>query len=278
MRLQDRVAHVLAQANPVRDPSQLTRPSGRADLRATIRKELDMQKTAPDTGTDTMRTRRVASIAAVAALMVASAISGAVAMGLLRSDAPPAATTPPVDDAGPGALTPEEAVAAVRESIDLRNAGDVGAWMQMQVFPKSPGLWSQTTLWVEANEQIRIDGSCQFGETSASGRLATVLCPVEVTNDVYSAAGLELTGTLRFWVDEYGRIDVVEEDFAAEDDITLFQQAFFVWLHEHHPDVADGIERNPYNLGWPESSAAVDALPYVDEFIAESDDYPRPAP
>lgn len=191
------------------------------------------------------------------------------------------------DSTEPSTVSPEEVAAAtvasdspeiriVEETIAAANAGDYEDWISH--FAADALIPLNTLADVSVEDHFRFEAAVGTTRTMAEPcKLIgnSVECELTVENDLFVPAGLAPTLTSAFFFDRGGKIVTVNEQFSA--DLGDFFGAYITWMKEAHPDVhgqimeADSI---PYMLMTPENAPLF--LAHVDEFIAQSTDYPKP--
>ena len=93
------------------------------------------------------------------------------------------------------------------------------------------------------------------------------ICETTETNSLWDMAGIQMSGTYHWVVDNGAVLAVRNEEDAAE--VVALHEEFQVWLDEAHPEVATDVDTL---LSSPETVPTV--LEYAEEFVAQSDDYP----
>ena len=230
-----------------------------------------------------------------AAVAIAAAAVIAIGLFLLPGDGDDVAPIDQPDgDGAPTETTVEAAsgaVAVVEEAIDAFERGDVDTIGALTSDDDDPLLgWllgpaDVVRAKAAANGRFVLDEPCRPGDGDF------VVCEGTETNDYWGAAGLERPGRLLVEVTD-GLIGDVEFLGADPDDrLVEFGEAFLSWLEATHPAVVAGLPSSddvefgagvtPIELlttGLPNPQAMPTALVYVDEFVAQSPDYPVGAP
>ncbi len=120
-----------------------------------------------------------------------------------------------------------------------------------------------------AGLDVRVSVSCFPGEQGEG----SVRCQEDIArNAFYTPAGLAGSWTMLFTVEEgtISAVELVDKDPSHR----RYEEAFGEWLQEAHPDV---YESSYSGEGWyPFSTVdqASEVLALIDDFLAESDDYP----
>ena len=114
------------------------------------------------------------------------------------------------------------------------------------------------------NERI-IDGEFRCEET----RPGRVLRRTPTTNDFHSAGGIDPDVTWTFTFNEASEVVGLQGVAGQVGQIRDYNDAFTAWLLETYPDVA-----GPGYVPTADPASAEIAVRYVNEFVAQSDDYP----
>ncbi len=186
----------------------------------------------------------------------------------------------------PSTVSPEEVVAAtaiepsfeittVEGAIAAANAGDYEDWISH--FAAEALIPLNTLANVSVEDHFRFETAIGTTRTLAEPcKLIgnSVECNLAVESDLYTPAGLAPTLTSAFFFDSGGKIITVNEQFAT--DLINFWEGYLGWLKDAHADVFDQImeaEATAYILMTPATAALV--LAHVEEFVAQSEDYPK---
>jgi hypothetical protein len=162
-----------------------------------------------------------------------------------------------------GTAAVDPATAVVVTYYTALNASDIEA-----ASATWPSLDTEAFLALTQGARHRVSVACSPGDETDS-----VLCEeVVISDDFTSPAGVQGQYTVRYSVDD-GVITervVLRRSEAIED----YEAAFGTWLEATHPDVYESSYQadGPYPFATVEQALAVIAL--VDEFLAQSDDYP----
>ncbi len=186
----------------------------------------------------------------------------------------------PIDRAG------EQALAVVLSSIDAYNAGDMEAWLDH--FTQDAAIFGASRLtataehapWLAAGSQFTITEPCSPDGLSSDGQ-PVIDCRIDETNAFHGPGGITNSLAATFTVSEEGISLAAPADFGWAN-WSRFNSRFWVWLEQAHPDVFDEIEltvgasgTDNSNQRMPQTAEAMAiALQFVDEFVAQSDEYP----
>ena len=185
----------------------------------------------------------------------------------------------------PDAQTPTE---VVESSYAAFNSGDLEAWLShytedaaVSGIRRADAPDRYAALFA-ANARRDLEGSCEEGKATAEG-LATVTCAHVDTNEFQGPAGFSVPRTMTYIVTDDSLIAHASVVAAEYSSMTRYNTMFWFWLEEAHPDVYAAIDPALELRGddpgtgskFPHSAAAMTtSLPYVDEFVAQSTDYP----
>ncbi len=259
----------LRSANPVPDPTALreeTIDTG-VFLAATEQRREKMQTTTVRP-TEGRTPKRLPALALASVLLAVVAALGIVT--LVRNDTSAAF---------------ERRVEIIEEQAAAYSSGDMEAWVSYYAenapiyngnFLVGPRMTSTQTWFrsfMVANDQWTITGDCEEAGSDA------VTCPMLRRDDFHGAGGLEAEGSITFTFDEDDRITSFSMSPAPERVLqaqyTPFDQAFDAWLEQAYPEVHAGFGVPVFTIQ-PNADDMPTALEYVDEFVAQSDEYPRP--
>lgn len=171
--------------------------------------------------------------------------------------------------------------AAIEAMVEAHNSGNFTAWrahfvadrpniLRGPVQDESELDWQRSLM--AANEVWTLDGECRPDPNHADW----ITCPMTMTNDFWSPAGVILTGEIRFVVGQDGllrEMSIVTSTVTGDplEFVTMFDQ----WLAQAYPDVHASFGQGVDGVGtMPNPDDMPRALQYVDEFIAQSDLYP----
>ena len=256
------------------DPARIDLPSatGESDdplYLAILEKRGDVmaidQQTKP---THPARRRSRGLLLAAAAFAIVLLVGLGIAfLGGFGGDEPVPVTDPPDPEAAE--------VVVVTDAIAAWNAGNLQEW-SAHFDPDSNEIareiWNE--ILIIANHTYELTGPCELG----TANVAVVTCPMVLTNDFLGPAGIVTSADMEFVLtDEVLIDDISQRGNPSELEEYRYLDAFYTWLEETHPAVYAQIE--PENVGdWPgagnDPAHMAIALEYVDEFIAQSDDYP----
>ena len=158
--------------------------------------------------------------------------------------------------------------AVVEEFIELRTSGQVVASPDLataEVVEGRQDFSGGLEVWNLSGE---LTEPCE--ETSSGFR-----CVLSEQNDFHAAGGLgPWTVPLILTVNEAGLISATEISVVEwESTINPFNTRFMDWFGLAHPEVAAQMSGAPMSNTFNPEDARL-ALEYVDEFVAQSDDYP----
>jgi hypothetical protein len=231
---------------------------------------------------DIHQPRRRCSLAKVALIAVAlSACSGAEVTGDQTS--PDIVTATPTTI--PEGVT-DPAIAVVISALDAKNSFDLDGWLMSFEGGEHQGtpLHAEEIL-MNANQHWEVVEPCQVTGESTSGD-TIVECLISNTDDFWGAGGIFDTRAFEFHVNADGLITKEAgltpgtSGFSSERRNTL-NRAFSQWLSDTYPDVfaATGFRISGNGPGFDarDSTHMLVAVEYVEEFVAQSDDYPLDA-
>lgn len=310
-QLSDELHRVAASANPPPDAwERFTRRVGSTPASgSTPAPPMRLVLLDPDTGNEidghqqpsatefTMRTDETTSrprgrlLLGAAAALAALAVAGvALAVSTDDDSDDDAAVSQPTEQTGTGGED-ESAVDAfvlVTGAYDAFNEGSLVTWGAKHAPTIDPLDEFSIT---ESAERDRIletrydDVSCSdagFGEyefldidnartVALTGH--RVECSATYRDAMSVAAGIEIPREF-VWVVRDGQVLYLSAD-GANFDWTRFEQGFLRWLSRDHPEVleARGIELDPFRMEASEDDLPA-LLPYVDEFVEQSDQWP----
>lgn len=167
--------------------------------------------------------------------------------------------------------------------IDVWNSGDFDAWLAYWDADPDDSLLHRSVM--NSHERMEVTAPCEV-ISEASDRVV-VTCSIFVEDDFHGAGGLTSNGIATFYFDGSGLItdmgSTTYEDTNGNccPEWAAFSDAFHRWLQDAHPDVYAEIGPKAgtplwYLPGFASGNAdhMLVALQYVDEFVAQSDDYP----
>ncbi len=221
----------------------------------------------PTESTGNRRPWLIGAAAAVIVLMTGGSIWAITATNNSDED-PPAPDTV-------GQVEPE--IAAVLSAIDAYNAGDREAWAAAQA---NGELGDVDAIMMNANNQLEVDeSSCRIAATSDTR--VVVSCDITARDDFYGAGGITDSATFEYALNDALEIidlsDHLYEDESGEccPELSAFNLAFHDWLRTEHPEVHDEIGNASSIPGFgKDPDHMLIALEYIDQFVAQSDDYP----
>lgn len=262
MNTQDRVWTLLIEANPV--PSVDVYATSETDVTAALTEleERSSAMTQTKKRTGQVESRRGPAIRWMAGAAVA-VLAGAIFLTTWQG-------------------TPQPEVAAVMDAIDVFNSGDGEAWREAfdpsaeevsEPWAFDGGLYYTHDVMMAANEQLTVIEPCEVTGTDPT----VVECVIAEVNDWHGKAGITHDVVTEFELNDEMLITSWNFGYGCCEDEFAFNRAFWFWLSVAHADVAPlirpvdgesfpGFERDPEHM-------AV-AIQYVDEFLAQSDEYP----
>ncbi len=171
----------------------------------------------------------------------------------------------------------------IAEQAEAYSAGDFDRWVRY--FADDASLWGGAytidspdvkllfPLSAAAGEQWTIAGLCRDGGTPRE-----VTCPMRQTDDFHGPAGLALDAMFTFTFDEDDRITAFGPDEFLSAHFApwrTFDVRFVRWFEDAHPEVELGGMWLGNDSGvMLTGDGLASAIEYVDEFIAQSDEYP----
>jgi hypothetical protein len=205
-----------------------------------------------------------AGAAAITVLLVGTLLA-VTSIGDTKTAAPPTGTDP---------------ITVVTSAYDALNAGDVDTWAAhftdgAVIFglPR-PTAIDLARIQAAANYRAEPVESCRL--VDPAGGEAAVECTVIERNDFFGAGGISLTRTERFVVNEDSRIDGATATVVAmtQPGYYVYSQAFWDWMSDAHRDVFDEIRPQIRTHPPADPAHMRTALGYMDEFLAQSDQFP----
>ena len=171
------------------------------------------------------------------------------------------------------------ALDVVESAFTAYNSGDMATWF---LWREGGSPWNP----VDAEYLIAVESRYDVQECTYRGYAEWQMddrmighgfdCAVTQTDLILEAAGIELE-MIYNWVigaDPESSLAGSNEDW---DFLDAFMNEYRVWLETNHPEVgADITYQHGTDFVLPESVPT--ALEYIDEFVAQSDDYPLTAP
>ena len=197
------------------------------------------------------RRRRKLLLALGAAVVVVVAITAGVAL-VGSGDGDDVAAAPPLEVA--------------EQILDAHAAG--GPIAMLQFFEADFAALVEDSQQVFQRFNERIDRANSRCEETQPGR---VLCRTPTTNDFHGAGGIDPDVTFTFTFNEKSEVIALSETASQVVKIREFNDAFTGWLLEAYPDAA-----TESYVPTADSASAEIAKQYVDEFVAQSDEYPLP--
>lgn len=176
------------------------------------------------------------------------------------------------------AVEPE--VAVVQSAYEALNDGDIDGYFALlteEAAVRERREFQQVL--VNMNQQSELAEPCRLIEPTPAGE-ARVSCTATFSNDFHGPGGLTATLTESFVVTDAGKISLRLATGGNFDPNSDFNADYWEWLMVAHPDVHADIA--PFEAGQlpgagelrGEPDDMLVALEYVDEFVAQSDEYP----
>lgn len=254
MTIQDPTLAQLRNANPVISDSPVSLPetSATAFLETLeTRRDLMITKDQPTTGSQGTR-RNLAFSLGLAAVV---AVIGAIAWLASSGDEQDIGTDPET---------------VVQEFLDRRASGDMNGALDLmtpELAERERDFFEGLGAWNSRGEQevpCRPLTSFQLG------------CVLSEVNDFHAAGGLTPYATnLRLTVNADGLVSGSAIGISEWSILQTFNNRFAAWLAETHPDAFAAMTGVPMGRAFGEADARI-ALKYVEEFVAQSDQYPLP--
>lgn len=255
-------------------------------LDATVERRRDMQtqdkpiQVAPTPQPPSRKRWLFPALAGAATVIIAIVVTFALLSGDDEPDVTNNAPQPsPTETTIAADVTVAPEVAAVVSSYEAMNNGDIDGYLAL--FTEEAAVEGRDFLQVLVNMNSQSESAepCRLIEPTPSGE-ARVSCTVTFSDDFHGPGGLTTTVTETFVVTDADKISL---RFTAEGNFELnfaFNAAFWEWLMVAHPEVhadiaplgEDGLPGAGDLRGEPDDMLV--ALEYVDEFVAQSDDYP----
>lgn len=223
------------------------------------------------------------TIAAVGAL----ANSGGTEVAAGATSVAPATTSAPATPARPTTTTALSPVDVVVSSLDAYNSGDTETWLahfseDAVVFRESRAAAADFFgPFLAANSRMEKVGACALGEPAASGE-AVVTCTIAESNDFHGAGGITVVMSATFLIDDNMLISRAGPPDFGYVERRRFNTTFWSWLEATYPDAYDQIQLQEAQEGSDGSSFRGPdtpehmriALVYVEEFVAQSTEFP----
>lgn len=263
----EQVFQLLTETNPVPDVDDVGLPVALRDIKerrpamttAKTRIPPPRQNTPEPTATERHRGVLVGAAAALIVLIAGAAMWAMTAGGDELADQPE--------------LTP------VLAAYEAMNEGNVdGFYAQFTAEAIATDNQEARRLEAAMHQSTAQIGSCRVLDPSPTSGLGRVQCDVLLTNDFFDPAGIAIEFTDTFIIAENGRIDSLISQVDNRAAADSYAAAFWRWLADTHPTVFETISvaqpESIHTFSYPERMLT--ALEYVDEFIAQSSDYPLP--
>ncbi len=278
MITEDQMRTLFVEANPVPDPDalDLTSEGLATDLAEFTRRSNDM------TDLKTRKTQEESRPKPEGRWLVAAFVILVLGIG--------AVVAFQARDSGPVVADPDlTEIDVAMAAIDTYNTGDFEAWLEYwaPVGDERDLADEQflTQILMAANERVEVTEPCVIVST---GQTRTVVeCGIYVVDDFHAAGGIDSTGEWRLVFDENMLLVDTTNDLYEDEagnccrELENFHHQFHSWLSTAHPDVFAEIGPDRTSDYWyfpgfakGDPSHMTIALQYVDEFVAQSDNYP----
>ena len=172
--------------------------------------------------------------------------------------------------------TPE--VAAVMAAIDALNSYDLDGWLMAHEGGKRQGvpLFAEQIL-MNAKQQYEIIEACQVTGEDSSGK-TSVVCVIKDNNEYWGVGGISDTKRQVYMVNADGLI--TNTNHFGSPSRNDFNHAFHQWLSDTYPEVYNEmgyvrISSNGPGFDTKNPDHMLIAVEYVEEFVAQSNTYPR---
>lgn len=193
------------------------------------------------------------------------------------------AQTATVTTAGTAPSPTDDAIAVVASALDAKNSLDLDRWLMAHEGGSRKGvpLFAEEIL-MNANQQWEVIEACRVTGQNDAG--ATVVrCLIINTDDFWGVGEIYEPRELQFPVNSHGEITtddgVTNANTFRSSRRNSFNYDFHLWLSVTHPDVYDEMDTGSISRSGPGFATQnpdhmLIAVDYVQEFVAQSDDYP----
>lgn len=177
----------------------------------------------------------------------------------------------------------EAAIAVVVSALDAKNEFDLDGWLAVHEGGTRKGipLFAEELL-MNANQHWEVTEPCRVtGENTAGDTV--VECLITNTDDFWGAGEIYEPRDLRFTVRSDGLITtddlIMESNSFASAERDAFNRSFYAWIKQAFPDVHSELDPGIRTFSAPgfetqDPDHMLLAIDYVDEFVAQSADYP----
>ena len=205
-----------------------------------------------------------------------------------QTTAPPAATTTTVPSTTTttslSAQEEAEALAMVEAAFEAFNSGDIEGWVAARGVREDGWVrtarvpYTEALLAAGAHIEVEQCTSNGHGDLDGSGAYVGyhIICDASESNLFYQAASIGEAVTFEWVVDE-GEIIYSSADEADFDNWLAFNKDFKDWMQSSHADVFGEMSFLVLTSSFPSAESMPTALEYVEEFVSESEDWPREA-
>jgi len=177
----------------------------------------------------------------------------------------------------------DAAIAAVVSALDAKNSLDLEGWLMAHEGGSRNGvpLFAEEIL-MNANQHWEVMEPCRITGKSAAGD-TVVECLITNTDDFWGVGEIYEPRDLQFTVNPEGFLTT---DAGVTNNTSFrsarrveFNHAFHLWLSESHPDVYGDMDPGYISRSGPgfdtqNAEHMLTAVAYVEEFVAQSDDFP----
>jgi hypothetical protein len=258
----ERVFRLLAETNPVPTIDSVGVPGALGEIdrgRATM----TTTTTSPERGT---RRRYRGPLVAIAAALVVL-VAGVAVWATTR---------------GGDELASQPGLSSVTAAYEAMNNGNLDKfYAQLTDRAVQADDHEYRSLEVAMHEQTELLGPCRALEPSPTSGEDRIQCDVRFTDDFFRPAHIWTEVTDTFVMADNGKIDVIVNVLGDTAAATDYTHAFWRWMHETYPEVYSSVweatpdpDSIPAVAAFAHRDAALAARDHVDEFIAQSSDYP----
>jgi hypothetical protein len=198
-----------------------------------------------------------------------SAIASSTTVPLVETTTTATATATKVSD--------DAALAAVLSALDAKNSFDLDRWLAAHEGGERQGipLFAEQIL-MNAKQQWEIVEPCQVTGQTSSGE-TMVSCLIQEVTGFWGIGGINDAKLQTFRVNADGLI--TNEFHFGSDRRNSFNRAFHQWLSDTYPDVYnelgyESVSSNGPGFDTRNPDHVLVAVEYVEEFVAQSDQYP----
>lgn len=284
MTHEDQVLDLFGQANPVPDPDAFQAPVEGPVHLATLEHRSERMQEAKTRTTEPTKPPRPNLWVPAAAAAVIIAVIGIATFTFAGNSGRDTASTPtdtgatPTSTAAPVLGAAE--IAAIESAYGARTDGDIETWIGSlggDELAASIEWRLQLEADIAAGQQFSFLEPCTY-EGVEGGNVTLINCRIRMSDAVTGPSGIYQEGLSTFHIDRDLRI-VGWDDNLTSNDPGDFVQGLVSWMQEVHPDEASQLtitDPTDWFMRTPADVAIV--LQFVDEFVAQSDEYPLTSP